>query len=380
MRIGIVCYPTYGGSGVVATELGKALAEKKHEVHFITYNKPVRLEDFFSTHIYYHEVNVNAYPLFEYKPYETALSSMIVDVARFQKLDILHVHYAIPHAACAYMAQQILKTMGIHIPFVTTLHGTDITIVGRDASVEPVITFSILQSDGVTAVSQSLKQDTYRNFPRTQDKPIQVIYNFVDTKRFYRKKLDHFKKAIAPYNEPILTHSSNFRKVKNVDDIIRAFDLIRKKIPAKLLLVGDGPERTNIERLCRELGNCGDIRFLGKQDAIEDILSISDLFLLPSSIESFGLAALEAMACGVPVVATRVGGLPELVKHGKTGYLIQEHDIQDLANKSLEILCNPSLHESFSQMAYQNALRFEKDRIVSEYEKLYQSVLEKAVY
>ncbi|MCS7028385.1 MAG: N-acetyl-alpha-D-glucosaminyl L-malate synthase BshA [Bacteroidia bacterium] len=377
MKVGIVCYPTYGGSGVVATELGKALAEKGHEVHFITYDRPVRLEDFFCTHIYYHEVNVNAYPLFDYKPYETALSSRIVDVVKFQKLDILHVHYAIPHAACAYIAQQILKSIGIYIPFITTLHGTDITIVGRDASVEPVVTFSILQSDSVTAVSHFLKQSTYQNFPHTQTKPIEVIYNFVDTKRFYRKKLDHFKKAIAPHNEPIITHSSNFRKVKNVDDIVRAFDLIRKQMPAKLLLIGDGPERTNIEHLCRELGNCGDIRFLGKQDAIEDILSISDLFLLPSSAESFGLAALEAMACGVPVVATRIGGIPELVQHGETGYLIQEHDIEQLAQRSLEILQNPALHQAFSKNAYQRALVFDKEKIVVHYERLYESVLEK---
>lgn len=380
MKIGIVCYPTYGGSGVVATELGKALAEKGHEVHFITYSRPVRLEDFFSTNIYYHEVNVNAYPLFEYKPYETALASMIVDVVRYQKLDILHVHYAIPHAACAFMAQQILKNMGIHIPFVTTLHGTDITIVGRDASVEPVITFSILQSDAVTAVSKSLKQDTYNNFPDVKNKPIEVIYNFVDTQRFYRKKLDHFKKAIAPNNEPIICHSSNFRKVKNVDDVIRAFDLIRKKIPAKLLLIGDGPERTNTEHLCRELGNCGDIRFLGKQDAIEDILSISDVFMLPSSAESFGLAALEAMACGVPVVATHVGGLPELVTHGETGFLVQEHDVQELAKSTLQILESPEKHQQFSQCAYRSAMQFEKSKIVLRYENLYETVLEKAVY
>jgi len=380
MRIGIVCYPTYGGSGVVATELGKALAEKGHEVHFITYSRPVRLEDFFSTNIYYHEVNVNAYPLFEYKPYETALTSMIVDVVRYQKLDILHVHYAIPHAACTYMAQQILKSMGISIPFITTLHGTDITIVGKDASVEPVITFSILQSDAVTAVSQSLKQDTYNNFPDVKNKPIEVIYNFVDTQRFYRKKLDHFKKAIAPFDEPVICHSSNFRKVKNVDDIIRAFDVIRKQRPAKLLLVGDGPERTNIEHLCRELGNCGDIRFLGKQDAIEDILSISDVFLLPSSAESFGLAALEAMACGVPVVATRVGGIPELVTHGKSGFLVQEHDIQGLAESVLQILSNSEKHQQFRQSAYKAAMQFEKSKTVIQYENLYEAVLEKAVY
>lgn len=377
MKIGIVCYPTYGGSGVVATELGKALSEKGHEVHFITYSKPVRLEDFFSTNIYYHEVNINAYPLFEHKPYETALTSMIVDVVRYHNLDILHVHYAIPHASCAYMAQQILKSMGIFIPFVTTLHGTDITIVGRDASVEPVITFSILQSDGVTAVSQSLVQDTYNNFPDVKNKPIEVIYNFVDKKRFYRKKLDHFKKAIAPSDEPIICHASNFRKVKNVDDVIRAFDLIRREVSAKLLLVGDGPERTNIERLCRELGNCGDIRFLGKQDAIEDILSISDVFLLPSSAESFGLAALEAMACGVPVVATHVGGLPELVLHEQTGFLVKEHDIEALAKSTLDILKNADMHQQFSQAASRASEQFEQSTIVSSYERIYEKVLEK---
>ena len=269
MRIGIVCYPTFGGSGVVATELGKALAERGHRIHFITYSQPVRL-DFFSENISYHEVTIAKYPLFDYIPYETALASKLVDVARFEGLDVLHVHYAIPHASVAYMAKQILAAHGIVLPIVTTLHGTDITLVGKDSSYEPVVTFAINQSDGVTAVSESLKKDTYANFKI--EKEIAVIPNFIDLERFSKKAKDHFRKAVAPNGERLVVHTSNFRKVKRVQDVVHVFSKIRKEIPSKLLLIGDGPERHNIEQLCRELDLCDDVRFLGKQDMIEEIL------------------------------------------------------------------------------------------------------------
>jgi L-malate glycosyltransferase len=302
MKIGMVCYPTFGGSGVVATELGKALADAGHDVHFITYRQPARL-DKFHTNIYYHEVRFSDYPLFEYAPYESALASKLVDTVRFEKLDILHVHYAIPHAATAYMAKQILKEEGIHIPVITTLHGTDITLVGRDSTYSPVVTFSINHSDGVTAVSENLKEDTYRHFKINRD--IRVIPNFVDFARFKKVDKEHFRKAIAPNGEKIIMHTSNFRKVKRVEDALLAFHRIIKEVPARLLLVGDGPERNRLEQMCRELGVCDEVRFLGKQDAIEELLAISDLFILPSESESFGLALLEAMACHVPVISKK---------------------------------------------------------------------------
>src|SRR3978361_244805 len=294
MKIGIVCYPTFGGSGVVATELGKALADRGHQVHFVTYNQPARL-DLFSENLFYHEVSVSNYPLFDFPPYELALSSRLVDVVRFEKLDILHVHYAIPHASAAVMAKQILMTYGIYIPVITTLHGTDITLVGRDRTFKPVVTFSINKSDGVTAVSEHLRNDTYNFFEIEKD--IRVIPNFIDLKRFNLKAKDHFKKAIAPFGEKIIVHTSNFRKVKRTEDVIKIFAKIVKRIPAKLLMVGDGGERSVCEQLARDLDVCDEVRFLGKQDAIEEILSVSDLFLMPSESESFGLAALEAMAC-----------------------------------------------------------------------------------
>ncbi|RZK71295.1 MAG: N-acetyl-alpha-D-glucosaminyl L-malate synthase BshA, partial [Pedobacter sp.] len=306
MKIGIVCYPTFGGSGVVATELGKALADEGHQVHFITYSQPARL-DFFSENLFYHEVSVRDYPLFDYAPYESALASKLVDVVRFEQLDILHVHYAIPHASAAFMAKQILETYGIFIPFVTTLHGTDITLVGKDPTYKPVVTFSINKSDGVTTVSESLKHDTENHFEITNE--IKVIPNFIDFNRFSLKPKDHFKKAIAPNNERILIHTSNFRTVKRTADVIRMFEKIQAKIPSKLLMVGDGPERSYDEQLCRTLGIGEHVRFLGKQDAIEEILSVSDLFLMPSESESFGLAALEAMACKVPAITSNAGGL-----------------------------------------------------------------------
>jgi len=270
MNIGIVCYPTFGGSGVVATELGKALAEKGHQIHFITYSQPVRL-DGFKENIFYHEVTATPYALFDYIPYESALTSKLVDVALHEKLDILHVHYAIPHASVAYMAQQILKTHGLYLPIVTTLHGTDITLVGKDSSYEPVVTFAINHSDGVTAVSESLKRDTYANFKISKD--IEVIPNFIDLKRFAKSRKDHFRKAITPDNEKLIVHTSNFRKVKRVQDVVEVFDRVRSKIPAKLIMIGDGPERHKIEELTREKGFYNDVRFLGKQEMVEEVLS-----------------------------------------------------------------------------------------------------------
>nr|HMQ62425.1 N-acetyl-alpha-D-glucosaminyl L-malate synthase BshA [Flavilitoribacter sp.] len=309
MKIGIVCYPTYGGSGVLATELGMGLAKRGHEVHFITYRRPARLTSFHEN-VLFHEVSGEDYPLFEYAPYETALASKLVDVVKFEGLELLHVHYAIPHAAVAYMAKKILLTEGIYIPVVTTLHGTDITLVGSNKAFEPVVTFSINKSDGVTAVSESLKKQTLEYFNIQKD--IRVIYNFVDFTRFKKIDKDHFKKAIAPHGERVIVHTSNFRKVKRVEDVIQVFRRIHKRIPSKLLLVGDGPERYNAEELCRKMGLWHEVRFLGKQDAIEELLAVSDLFIMPSESESFGLAALEAMACEVPVISTDVGGLPEL--------------------------------------------------------------------
>jgi len=373
MNIGMVCYPTFGGSGVVATELGKALANKDYKIHFITYSQPSRL-DFFSENLFYHEVSFNTYPLFQYPPYELALASKMVNVVQYEKLDLLHVHYAIPHASAAYMAKQILKSQGIDIPFVTTLHGTDITLVGKDASYEPVVTFSINQSDGVTAVSEDLKKDTYSHFKVIND--IEVIPNFIDLERFKRQKKEHFRSAIAPCGEKLLVHTSNFREVKRVDDVVKVFHNVRKQIPAKLLLVGDGPERQRIEHLCRELGNYNDIRFLGKLEAVEEVLSIADLFILPSEKESFGLAALEAMACEVPVISTNTGGLPELNIHGKTGFMSKVGDVEDMTKNALFILKEENLAR-FKSNALERAKDFEFNKIVPKYEAMYEMVLNK---
>jgi L-malate glycosyltransferase len=373
MRIGIVCYPTFGGSGVVATELGKALAANGHQVHFITYSQPARL-DFFSANLFYHEVSISKYPLFDFPPYELALASKLVDVIRFEKLDLLHVHYAIPHASAAFMAKQILNTYGIQIPVVTTLHGTDITLVGKDPSYNPVVTFSINQSDGVTAVSQNLKEDTLKHFEITKD--IRVIPNFIDLTRFSLKPREHFKKAIAPGDERILVHTSNFRRVKRTSDVIRVFQKIQEKIRCKLLMVGDGPDRVNAEQLCRDLGVCDDVRFLGKQDAIEEILSVADLFMIPSESESFGLAALEAMACSVPVVSSNVGGLPELNVDGVTGFLDDVGDIDTMASHAIYILENNERLASFKSAALQRAKEFELSLILPVYEEYYQEVID----
>lgn len=373
MKIGIVCYPTFGGSGVVATELGKALADNGHQVHFITYSQPARI-DFFSENLFYHEVSVSNYPLFDYAPYEVALASKMVDVVRHEQLDILHVHYAIPHASAAFMAKQILATFGINIPVVTTLHGTDITLVGRDATYKPVVTFSINQSNGVTAVSEDLKKATYNHFNIVKD--IKVIPNFIDLKRFRLTPKDHFKKAIAPMGERILVHTSNFRKVKRTKDVILIFKKIIEKVPAKLLMVGDGPERVHCEQLCRDLKICDHIRFLGKQDAVEEILSVSDLFMMPSESESFGLAALEAMACKVPVISSNTGGLPELNINGVTGFMSNVGDIEDMAANAIIILEDDARLAQFKENALNRAKEFDLSLILPHYVNYYLEVIE----
>lgn len=371
MNIGIVCYPTFGGSGVVATELGISLAKRGHKVHFITYSQPSRL-DFFNENIFYHEVNVRSYPLFQYPPYELALASKMVDVVKYEQLDILHVHYAIPHASAAYMAKQILQTHGFSIPFITTLHGTDITLVGKDASYEPVVTFSINQSDGITAVSDSLREETLEHFEI--NKEIRVIPNFVDMERFKKQKKEHFKTAICPDGERLLVHTSNFRKVKRIQDVMHVFKNVREKIPAKLLLVGDGPERSAMESLCRQLGTCDDVRFLGKLEQIEEVLSVADLFVMPSEKESFGLAALEAMACEVPVISSNAGGLPELVKNGHSGYTCEVGDVKDMTEKALHILDDANL-ATFKANALARAKEYDIDMVLPIYEDFYREVV-----
>jgi N-acetyl-alpha-D-glucosaminyl L-malate synthase BshA len=368
MRIGIVCYPTFGGSGVLATELGKALADKGHKVHFITYQQPVRL-NVFNANIYYHEVRVPTYPLFDYPPYEIALASTMVDVINHHDLDLLHVHYAIPHASAAYMAKQIVQKSGRKIPFITTLHGTDITLVGKDKTYEPVVTFSINESDAITAVSNNLREETYKSFDITKE--IEVIYNFVDIKRFDKKPIDAFKKVIAPNGEKILVHASNFRKIKRVEDVISIFAGVRKETASKLLMIGDGPERPAMEELAKQLDVQDDVRFVGKQEQIEEILLVSDLFLLPSEYESFGLAALEAMAAKVPVISTNAGGLPEINIHGKTGYTANIGDVLTMTTCALELLTNDDLLAQFKLNAHKQALRFDINNIVPLYEKLY---------
>lgn len=372
MRIGIVCYPTYGGSGVLATELGKALADKGHMVHFITYQQPVRLNAFHAN-IYYHEVQVPTYPLFDFPPYESALSSTMVDVILNQKLDLLHVHYAIPHASTAYLAKQIVAKQGMKVPFITTLHGTDITLVGKDKTYAPVVTFSINESDAITAVSENLREETYKSFQIEKD--IDVIYNFVDTERFKRRDLSHFRKAIAPNNEKILLHVSNFRKVKRVPDVVKVFKQVREQMPAKLLLVGDGPDRPTIECMCRELQLCDDIRFVGKQEQLEDVMSISDLFVLPSEYESFGLAALEAMASEVPVLSSNAGGLPEINIQGETGYMSPVGDVDNMAAHAIRLLKDEQKLAEMRKGALAQASRFHIDNIIPQYEALYEKVI-----
>lgn len=375
MKIGIVLYPTFGGSGVVATELGKALAEKGHKIHFITYSQPVRLSSF-RDNIFYHEVVVSNYPLFEFQPYETELASKMVDVVENEGLDLLHVHYAIPHASAAFMAQQILKTRGVNIPFITTLHGTDITLVGKDKSFEPVITFCINQSNAVTAVSESLKQDTYEHFDTNRE--IKVISNFIN--EFIddpvAKDLERRRKY-ANDDEKIICHVSNFRKVKRVEDVVRVFFEINKTVKSRLLLIGDGPERHNVELLCRELGTCDRVMMVGKIRDAANLMSVADLFLLPSQTESFGLAALEAMSVGVPVISSNTGGIPEVNKHGLSGYLSNVGDVADMAKNGIRILENEETLNQFKLQAKQEAMKFSLEAILPQYEALYDEVLTK---
>jgi len=372
MNIGIVCYPTFGGSGVVATELGKALADKGHKIHFISYDQPVRLNAF-TNNLFYHEVTVSNYPLFDYPPYELALANKIVEVAKYEKLDILHVHYAVPHAAAAYMAQQILADENIYLPFITTLHGTDITLVGKDASFESAISFVINRSDAVTAVSDSLKQDTYKYF-RNVKREIEVIPNFICPEDYIFNNTLETRRKYAGDDEKILMHVSNFRKVKRVEDVLRMFDIVRKKIPARLMLIGDGPERSNIDKLCRELDTCSQITSLGKISEPGSFLSIADLFVLPSETESFGLAALEAMAAGVPVISTNTGGLPEINKQGYSGMLSNVGDVEDMAKNALYILGSDEKLMEFKRNAKAQAGNFDIDKILPLYENLYAKV------
>lgn len=372
MKIGMVLYPTYGGSGVVGTELGKALAKKGHEVHFITYSQPVRLGSF-RENIFYHEVAVSDYPLFEYQPYETELASKMVDVVKHEKLDLLHVHYAIPHASAAFMATQILKSQGVIVPFITTLHGTDITLVGKDPSFEPVITFCLNQSDAVTAVSESLKKDTLDHFGTKRE--IHVIPNFI-THEPSPNSSEHRRSCYATDEEKIFCHISNFRKVKRVKDVIKVFKLVNDKIPSKLLLVGDGPERYSLEKLCRELDLCDRVVFIGKIQDTSHVLELADIFLLPSQTESFGLAALEAMAMRVPVISSNTGGIPEVNVHGVTGYLSEVGDVEDMAKNALEILKDEATLAKFKENAYERSKVFDLEKILPMYENLYVEVLE----
>ena len=372
MKIGIVCYPTYGGSGVIATELGLGLARKGHQIHFITYRRPARLGHF-QENVFYHEVDTSDYPLFEFPPYETALAGKMVDVVLFENLDLLHVHYAIPHAAVAYMAKKILLGGGRYVPVITTLHGTDITLVGNNSSFKPVIEFSINKSDGVTAVSENLKQQTHEYF--NIKKNIKVIPNFIDFERFKRSNKEHFRKAIAMDNERILIHVSNFRKVKRVEDVISVFAKVKEKIASKLLLIGDGPERWNAETYSRRLGLGEHIRFLGKQDAVEELMAVADIFLLTSEKEAFGLAALEAMACEVPVISTNAGGIPEVNIHGVTGFVSEIGDVEDMAKNAISILSNENTLEEFRRNALAQAKRFDIINVLPIYEDYYEEII-----
>ena len=371
LKIGIVCYPTYGGSGVVATELGIALADKGHEVHFISYDQPFRL-DLFSENIYFHQVNVPDYPLFEYAPYELNLTSKLVDVALHEKLNILHVHYAIPHASAAVNAKQILATHGIDIPIVTTLHGTDITLLGKDKSFKPVIEYAINQSDAVTAVSKDLKKETLQYFNINNE--IKSIPNFIDMSLYKQEDDMKLRNCFAKDDEFILTHVSNFRKVKRVEDVIHIFNKGNKEIPAKLLMIGDGPERLKAEQLCRKLEICDKVKFLGKLKVIEKMLSISDVFILPSATESFGLVALEAMASKVAVISTNTGGLPEVNIDGETGFLSEVGDVNKMAIDTLSLLKDKEKLNTFKENALAHAYTFDLPNILPQYEAVYQEL------
>ena len=377
MKIAIVCYPTFGGSGVVATELGIALAEHGHEIHFITYKQPVRLQ-LLHNNVHYHEVSVPSYPLFHYQPYELALSGKLVNMAKLHEIEIVHVHYAIPHAYAGYMAKQMLAQEGIFIPMVTTLHGSDITLVGSHPFYKPAVTFSINNSDAVTSVSQSLKDDTLRLF--NIKKEIEVVPNFIDTKKYENLYSDCERELIASKNEKIITHISNIRKVKRVDDVIEIFDRIQKKLPAKLVIVGDGPEKESLENLCKKKGIDEKVLFVGNSHEVDKILCFSDLFILPSEHESFGLVALEAMVCGVPVISSNAGGLPEVNIHGESGYLSDVGNVDEMAENALKILENNGTHQLFKRKAKENAQRFETKLIVPLYEEIYKKSLAKTKY
>ena len=371
MNIAIVCYPTFGGSGVVATELGLALARKGHQVHFITYSYPVRL-DFLEMNIHFHEVHVEEYPLFHYQPYELALSSKMAYVVKTYDIDILHVHYAIPHAYAGYMAKQMLKREGIEVPMITTLHGTDITLVGNHPTYKEAVTFSINESDVVTSVSESLKRDTLRLF--NVDKDIKVIPNFIGLQK--TERVSPCKRSVmASVDELIVTHISNFRKVKRVDDVVRVFYGIQQQLPAKLIMVGDGPDREIADQLCKDLGIKKKVLFLGNTSDIDRILCFTDLFLLPSESESFGLSALEAMAAGVPVVSSNAGGLSEVNEEGVSGYLCPIGDVQTMAEKAIYILSDKDRLAQFKQNARKVAARFDEEKIIPMYEALYYNAI-----
>ncbi|MEW6507878.1 MAG: N-acetyl-alpha-D-glucosaminyl L-malate synthase BshA [Bacteroidota bacterium] len=373
MKIGITCYPTYGGSGVVATELGLALASLGHEIHFISYAIPHRLTRFVNN-VFFHEVETSTYPLFEHSLYDLSLTSKMLEVIEYEDLDLMHVHYAIPHAVSAYLAKQVWKKSGRKIKFITTLHGTDITLMGLEPSFMPLVKFSIEESDGVTAVSRFLKEKTLTNF--SVNKEIEVIYNFIDIDKYKPAEDKPFKKHLASSGEKILIHTSNFRVVKRVTDTIRVLEKVKKELPVKLVLIGDGPDRSECERMARELDLQKDVLFLGKQDAIEEILTSADLFLMPSQSESFGLSALEAMACGVPVISTSVGGLPELVIHNQTGYIAEIGDVDRIAKYTTELLTNEKKYKSFSKNSRERAVNnFDKNLILPQYVDYYNKVL-----
>ena len=376
MKIGIVCYPTFGGSGVVATELGLELSKRGHEIHFITYNQPVRLE-LLSNNVHYHEVNVPEYPLFHYQPYELALSSKLVDMVKLHKIEILHVHYAIPHAYAAYMAKKMLQEEGMYVPIVTTLHGTDITLVGSHPFYKPAVTFSINKSDAVTAVSQSLKDDTLRLFDIKNN--INVVPNFIDLDKYNNTFTDCQRAMMANENEKIITHISNLRPVKRVQDVISVFNNIQKEMPAKLMLVGEGPEREHIESQCQELGILDKVIFFGKSNEIDKILCFSDLFLLPSQTESFGLAALEAMASGVPVISSNTGGIPEVNINGFSGFLSNVGDVDDMTKNALHILRDQNRLKTFKENARKESLKYDLHEIVPQYEAIYEDTLSKCL-
>ena len=373
MKIAIVCYPTFGGSGVVATELGLELARRGHEIHFITYRQPVRLA-LLNPNVFYHEVNVPEYPLFHYQPYELALSSKLVDMVKLYKIELIHVHYAIPHAYAGYMAKQMLKEEGIQLPMVTTLHGTDITLVGNHPFYKPAVTFSINKSDYVTSVSQNLKEETLKLFKIKKE--ILVIPNFIELEHAEEAHNAPCKRSVmAKENERIITHISNFRAVKRIPDVIKIFNEIQKEIPSKLMMVGDGPEKIKAEALCDELGIHNKVIFFGNSNEIDKILCFSDLFLLPSQTESFGLAALEAMACSVPVISSNTGGLPEVNFQGLSGYLSDVGNIDEMALNAIKILKDDSVLKNFKNNAFETAKKFDIQNILPMYEDLYKKAI-----